>query len=171
MGGWRPFAKEPGTELHQLIIGCTMLCLLSAGVLVFWAFDGYRKWAKPRLFYRETSCTVLRKRLSPSGRLYTPEFDVTYLTGERRRNSATTESWNETFSRPYGETFLARFSVDHSYPCWYDPRDPRKVVLERYANPWWQAAGWALACCLAFGAFGFTAARRELSRRRRISRA
>ena len=34
-------------------------------------------------------------------------------------------------SRSGSEKVLARFEVGKNYPCWYDPDDPGRVVLER----------------------------------------
>ncbi len=42
------------------------------------------------------------------------------------------------------EAILARFETGKTYPCWYDPRDPSRVVLEkgvstaRWSSPVWE---------------------------------
>jgi hypothetical protein len=59
-----------------------------------------------------------RLKFTVEGRSYSPwaAYDVTDL---------------HTRDREHSEAILDRFEVGNEYPCWYDPRDPQRVVLAR----------------------------------------
>lgn len=59
-----------------------------------------------------------RVRFSLDGRTYSPwaSYDVADLHDSDRQRS---------------ETLLARFEVGQDYPCWYDPRNPERVIVAR----------------------------------------
>jgi len=89
----------------------------------------------------EHTCVVLKERIaenaSDDGTTYRPEFLVRY-----DFDGASYVAWAYDITQAYSsgragkQTILDRFEVDHEYPCWYDPNDPRRVVLVR-GYTWW----------------------------------
>jgi hypothetical protein len=62
---------------------------------------------------------------------YRPEFHIRYEVAGKTLEAHT---WriveSSSTSKTSQEKVLARFEVGQSYPCWYDPADPARVVLE-----------------------------------------
>lgn len=87
-------------------------------------------------------CTVVAKEVvegnstrRKSGRrrtVYRPEFHVRLDVDGRRYEARTFRitAWSTSDASDASAT-LARYEVGQSYPCWYDPDDPNRVVLER----------------------------------------
>ena len=115
------------------VLGCTFLyTFLDAWFLPTWR-------ANHRFI--EHVCTVRDKRLAEqtSGKqvLYRPEINIEYRLG-----TTAYTTWAYSLPNPFtaGQTdkqaALARFQVDREYPCWYNPADPREVVVVR-GYLWW----------------------------------
>lgn len=87
--------------------------------------------------YRETTCTILGKRLKESRaskgrRTYAPEFTFRYQVNGRDCTCTGYDSWPISSSgRKDKEKLLARYEVGKSYPCWYDPQRPERAALVR----------------------------------------
>jgi len=66
---------------------------------------------------------------------YRPEFHIRYEVAGRELEART---WriveSSSTSKASQEKVLARFEVGRSYPCWYDPADPARAVLEKGAS-------------------------------------
>lgn len=64
--------------------------------------------------------------------LYRPEFHIRYEAGGKSHEART---WRIVRSSSGSEAaqrkVLDRFEVGGTYPCWYDPADPSRVVLEK----------------------------------------
>jgi hypothetical protein len=57
--------------------------------------------------------------------LSTPDGMVPSVLGDRPLNSETLSEYSKAVDR------LSRFSIGKSYPCWYDPKNTRKVTFSR----------------------------------------
>ena len=109
----------------------------------------------------EGRCVVLAKRLGQShdedGPTYRPEIHVRYTADGRQREAWTYDIHGTyTSGRAGQEAILAGFAVGGQYPCWYDPRNPDRVVLVRGHN--WTAWG-VLAVPLVVLLVGFIGVR------------
>lgn len=104
------------------------------------------EWEVDRTFV-EGRCEILSKRLveeekrtrssrkSGSSRKrthYRPEFHIRY---EVEGQTHEAHTWRIVMSSSSSEASqqkeLDRFEVGKTYPCWYDPADPSRVVLEK----------------------------------------
>jgi hypothetical protein len=112
-------------------VGASVLTLMLKGFVV-------PEWRANRYFQR-TQCTVLKTRIASRqterGEQFRPEVLVRYDAGGVTLEAATFDI-HQTYSegRPEKEDQLARFRVGARYPCWYDPADPRTVVVVRGYN-------------------------------------
>jgi hypothetical protein len=117
--------------------------MIAVGFLVYFAVLGYGDW---RVYadYRETRCTVFGSALQTfEGRTrparprppasYKPVFAVRYAVDGTETFSAGYASPSAiNFNSAAGtEAVFARFAPGTTHPCWYDPRDPRTVLLAR----------------------------------------
>ncbi len=63
---------------------------------------------------------------------YRPDFHIRYEVAGKALEART---WriveSSSTSKASQEKVLARFEVGQSYPCWYDPADPARVVVEK----------------------------------------
>ncbi len=87
--------------------------------------------------YVEHTCRVIDRRIDEvpheDGSLYAPEFRLEYTV-----NGKTYALWANyeitdvhTSDRSRSEAIFKQFELGKEYPCWYDPRDPSRVVLKR----------------------------------------
>lgn len=76
-----------------------------------------------------------RRRAGRSGRtrtVYRPEFDIRHEVAGKSYEARTFRIVpSSTSDRASQEAILGRFETGHAYPCWYDPADPSRVVLEK----------------------------------------
>jgi hypothetical protein len=84
----------------------------------------------------EGRCVVLDKRLGQSqgedGPTYRPEIHVRYTADGAQREAWTYDIHGTyTNNRADQEAILGAFAIRGQYPCWYDPRNPDRVVLVR----------------------------------------
>jgi hypothetical protein len=77
--------------------------------------------------------TALEARSTADGPSYAPRFRLRLELGGRER-----EVWAKyevtdvhTLDRARGRALLSQFQVGQDYPCWYDPSNPDRVVLQR----------------------------------------
>jgi len=100
----------------------------------------------------EGTCSILGKELiaqqsrtSRSGKhtgksarkktVYRPEFHIRYEVGEKSYEARTYRIVkSSSSSKSAQEAILARFETGKVYPCWYDPSDPSRIVLEKGAS-------------------------------------
>jgi hypothetical protein len=72
-----------------------------------------------------SSGSKLRKR-------FRPEFRITHeVDGQSYEVSTYRIVQSATGSEKTAQKILDRFEVGKTYPCWYDPDDPQRVVLEK----------------------------------------
>ncbi len=124
-------------SLIFFVVGCTL-----TGV-------GYLKILRPEMevdrTFVEGRCTILGKSLETTERRvrrkhggsrrrthYRPEFHIRHEVEGQSYEARTFRIVNSSSSSQSAEeAVLARYEVGKSYPCWYDPGDPGRVVLEK----------------------------------------
>lgn len=89
----------------------------------------------------EHTCKVVGKKLAEKegedGTLYRPEFQIEYTV-----NGVEYRTWTYKISNSYSsgredkQAILTKFSVGNTVACWYNPVDPRQVVLV-LGYSWW----------------------------------
>jgi hypothetical protein len=147
---FRLFGKKRGdrrTGSKQL--GSFGMTLFWAGtLLVGWWFLGVvlthvlAEWQSNR-FFEENECVVLAKRVGtqPTGdhETYRPEILVRHVVDGTPYARWTYDiTWAYSHDRERAERALAEFRVGQTRPCWYDPRDPGRVVVVRgYTSYLW----------------------------------
>ena len=102
------------------------------------AYEDWRTYAD----YRETRCTVFgsevqsfenRSRSRDQDRSYKPLFAVRYpVDGEETFSTGYTTGSALSFNtRADTGSVFDRSAIGTTHPCWYDPQDPRTVLLVR----------------------------------------
>ena len=86
--------------------------------------------------YLECPCVVLQKGTkqttdSDGDTLYRPEVRIHYTVNGQPHDVWATRATSNYLPYPQAEAFLDHFQIGNSYPCWYDPQDPSRVVVER----------------------------------------
>ncbi|MEX0711665.1 MAG: DUF3592 domain-containing protein [Pirellulales bacterium] len=124
-------------ELGTFGFGCAYALCFAVGwgllalILVYWAIPELRV---NRDFVRHI-CRVTDVRLdrAPSGDTYAPRLHVEFeVKGKRYSVWAPYEITDPHMAdRDATRKILDRFERGREYPCWYDPRDPQRVVLSR----------------------------------------
>ena len=117
--------------------------MIALGFLVYFASLAYEDW---RVYndYRETRCTVFGSEIvsfehrSRSGdrersESFRPVFALRYMVDgvETFSTGYTTPSAINFNSRAGAGSVFDRFAIGTTHPCWYDPQDPKTVVLVR----------------------------------------
>jgi len=134
----------------ELLFFAAFFLLGIGGLVAMSAWFVIPEWRVNHEFV-EHLCTVLDKRIAEregsDGIVYRPEIKIEYeIDGE------TYVAWTYDIATVLGaansysggkedqQAILDRFGVDkenpREYPCWYDPTDPRLVVLERGYSGW-----------------------------------
>lgn len=123
-------------------VGAWTAVVIAIGFLMFFvaiAFEDWRAYAD----YRETRCTVFgseidsferrQSRSSNGGPSYAPVFAVRYPVDgvEVYSSGYTTGSALNFNSRDGAGSVFERFAIGTDHPCWYDPQEPKTVVLAR----------------------------------------
>ena len=127
-------AGEPRGDEIALFTG--LMALVGVGMLL--ALDFVPEW-RTNHTYVEGRCLVLDKRLGehpPTGKAvnstYRPEFFIRYrVAGRDYRVWAYKAVKVSSALRWPKEQVLDGFTVGQEYPCWYDPAEPTKVVVDR----------------------------------------
>lgn len=107
----------------------------------------YVYWLGPEIrvnyTFKPTLCAVVYKKLEQqpnlqpraTNLLYRPSILVFYTV-----NGKLYQAWTYDILRQYGDSkavqqaLLDRVQIGKNYDCWYDPKDPQKVVLVRGYN-------------------------------------
>lgn len=85
----------------------------------------------------EAACRVVDRRIDQDehqdGPVYAPEFRVEFTAGGKPFAEWVHYEITDihTSDRARSEAILEQFEIGRQYPCWYDPRDPRRAVLKR----------------------------------------
>ncbi|MEN6451363.1 MAG: hypothetical protein ABFC96_12800, partial [Thermoguttaceae bacterium] len=131
---------EGGFFAALLLLGCAGLIWLITTFIV-------PEWRVNQEFV-EATCWVLAKRIDEKpgkdGALYGPVLTVRYsVAGKAPVETESHYEVHEAYSssRDSAKAILDKFEIDvqgrkNRYPCWYDPVNPRLVVLA-LGYPWW----------------------------------
>jgi hypothetical protein len=105
---------------------------LGLALFAFFAWGMVLPGLRARFFFVETRCTVLDKRLFENDDTWRPELQIKYTVNGREYGGWTYDAAGSfRGGRPAQQAVLDGFVKGHQYPCWYDPADPRKAVLDR----------------------------------------
>lgn len=124
-----------------MLMGSWLAVVIAGGFLVYFASLAYEDW-RAYSDYRETRCTVIgsemdsfesRTRSGDQEPSYKPVFAMRYLVGDVETFSTgyTTASALNFNSRGGAGSVFERFATGTTHVCWYDPDDPKTVVLVR----------------------------------------
>ncbi len=116
--------------------GCALfgfLFLIGLSLFGYWAFSDYQIFTT----YKQATCTVTGKRVlsrkgsgSNSGTTYKAEVDFTFKANGRTVRTSGYDGWSIFSSGKSSKTDAIKpFQIGRSYPCWYDPQNPRKAIL------------------------------------------
>jgi hypothetical protein len=116
-----------------LIVGGIVLTAMISTLLI-------PEWQANHEFV-EHRCKIVGKRLAEEegkgGTLYKPEFQIEYsVNGTDYIRWTYTINNTSSSEREAKQAILAKFSVGDTVPCWFNPVDPRQVVLVR-GYSWW----------------------------------
>jgi len=127
----------------RLSVSAWAAVMIAVGFLVYFAVLGYGDW-RAYADYRETRCTVFGSALQifegrtrPStprpAASFKPVFAVRYaVDGAETYSSGYASPSTINFNSAAGtEAIFQRFAPGSTHPCWYDPRDPKTVLLAR----------------------------------------
>ena len=121
------------------LVGAWAALVIGSGFLFYFAALGWEDW-RSYVDYRATACTVFGSTVQSftggtrrSELSYRPLFAVRYdVAGVETYSSGYTPSSTFNFNTASSaRTTFERFVVGSSHPCWYDPRDPKTVLLAR----------------------------------------
>jgi hypothetical protein len=136
-----PLATTTTRTPTGILVGAWAAVLIAVGFLLFFvalARDDWRAYSD----YRQTDCTVFgseivsfesRSRSRDREQSYAPLFAVRYSVDGVETFSAgyTTASALSFNTRAGTGSVFDRFAIGSTHPCWYDPQDPRTVLLVR----------------------------------------
>jgi hypothetical protein len=126
-----------------IVLGSWAAVVIALGFLAYFASLAHEDW---RIYndYRETRCTVFGSEIvsfehrSRSGdrersESFKPVFAVRYMVDgvETFSTGYTTPSAMNFNSRAGAGSVFERFAIGATHPCWYNPQDPKTVVLVR----------------------------------------
>jgi hypothetical protein len=138
-----PLGEQASPQSSGILLGSWAAVMIASGFLVYFAALAYQDW---RVYgdYRETRCTVFGSEIqsfehrSRSGdrersESFRPVFAVRYLVDgvETFSSGYTTPSAVNFNSRAGAGSVFERFAIGSAHTCWYDPQDPKTVVLVR----------------------------------------
>lgn len=164
-------------DWSKRVVTVTLTIVLAAGAVCFvivgsWAYDDYRIVTE----FQPTTCRILAKRLleSRSGRrgsthlVYRVELEFEFFAGDTRVHATGYDGWPTYSAGKAGkEQILGRYQEGESYPCWYDPGDPKRAVLVKPNVALYALALGPLALILAAGVLVLKALQRYFDARER----
>lgn len=136
-----PLALPTTRTPTGILVGAWAAVLIAVGFLLFFvalARDDWRAYSD----YRETNCTVFgseivsfesRSRSRDQDQSYAPLFAVRYSVDgvETFSTGYTTASALSFNTRAGTGSVFDRFAIGTTHLCWYDPQDPKTVILVR----------------------------------------
>jgi len=152
---------------------CLLLGAVTLGLIVFWYV--LPQWRVNR-YFRETTCRVVvvpgvEKQEEMETTLYQPTIRYEYAVDQMRYIGHHYDLLGTRYAeRDKAEAVSVAFKMNETYPCWYDPLEPRTAVLSRGSL----LAYWALLLPVAFlaigvGGLGYTVWQFSASRERRAA--
>jgi Protein of unknown function (DUF3592) len=141
--GEAPLGESTPPRPTGILWGSWAAVVIASGFLLYFASLAYEDW-RAYSDYRETRCTVIgseidsfehRSRSGDSERneSFKPVFALRYDADgvETFSTGYTTPSAFNFNTRAAAGSVFDRFKVGSTHPCWYDPQDPRTVMLVR----------------------------------------
>lgn len=138
-----------------LLIGQTVLLCLS----VFFIFTTYTQNISPDKEVAErftiSNCKIVDKNMSVTRGLlkrYRADFEVEYLVNGSTFSGVTSANGRDfSFSSDYDaqQEYLNEFEIDRVYPCWFNPSNPKEVVLVLRHN-WFSTLPLIIPSVIAF---------------------
>jgi hypothetical protein len=136
-----PLASSATRTPTGIVVGAWAATVIAVGLLLFFVALAHEDW-RAYADYRETRCTVFgseiqsfenRSRSRDREQSYKPLFAVRYpVDGVETFSTGYTTSSSLSFNtRADTGSVFDRFAIGTTHPCWYDPQDPRTVVLAR----------------------------------------
>ena len=137
------FEGDPDVAWHHQNSGRTtfkamsIAFLLSLAVMPFLiseVVDDIRRFVS----YEKTTCIILDKKAGwlPGSRGGHPTIAVRYDAGGREIVSAGSLAKGASTRGTSAEKKIAPYEVGKSYPCWFDPDDPKRFVIRRGDFTW-----------------------------------
>jgi hypothetical protein len=133
-----PRARTPA----GVVVGARAAVVIAVGFLMFFVAIGYEDW-RAYADYRETRCTVFGSeidsfehrgsRTDGGNESFKPVFALRYPVDgvETYSTGYTTASAFNANTRADAGSVFERFAIGTDHPCWYDPQEPKTVVLAR----------------------------------------
>ena len=147
--------------------GCFYFAFFLLGLVLSVLFGYLMIWPPLRanLFFSETTCVVLDKRLAEQdgedGKSSRPEIHIEYTSnGVPHRTWTYDAAGVFTNLHDANRRTLERFQVGQRYPCWFDPAQPDRAVLTRHFT-WWCLMVLIPLAFLVFGACGLLVSKRS----------
>lgn len=136
-----PLGQQAARQPTGILLGSWAAVLIASGFLAFFVALAREDW-RAYTGYRETRCTVFgsevnsfesRSRSVDQEPSYKPVFAVRYPVDgvETYSSGYTTGSAFNFNSRAGVDSVFERFPIGSTQRCWYDPQDPKTVVLVR----------------------------------------
>ncbi|MEK6249488.1 MAG: DUF3592 domain-containing protein, partial [Planctomycetales bacterium] len=157
---------EVGLFAACLLIGAVVLALIVTWVVI-------PQWRVDRYFIKTTCRVTVRPssvaRSDTNATLWQPTINYLYKVNDKTYESSNYDLIETWYSeRDEAEAMASEYKLEHSYSCWYDPREPGTAVLLR-GNP---LAYWLLLLPVAFlaigiGGLGYSVWHYSVSRERR----
>jgi hypothetical protein len=155
---FRFYEKKRGNRrTGSRLVGRAGEALFWAAFLVLgciWLFYGFLTFVVPEWRvnheFAEHTCTVLDKRIGESkdqdgGAVYRPEVRVEYKVKDETYTAwtydihtiAPGDRMAYSSQRPSSAAAIEGYAANKQYVCWYDPANPRVVVLKRGYSGWY----------------------------------
>lgn len=136
-----PLAESATRTPTGIVVGAWAATVIAIGFLLFFVALAHEDW-RAYADYRETRCTVFgsevqsfesRSRSRNQEQSYKPLFAVRYPVDGVETFSAgyATSSALSFNTRADTGSVFDRFAIGTTHLCWYDPQDPRTVLLVR----------------------------------------
>lgn len=138
-----PLGERAPPRSTGVRVGSWVAVVIAVGFLAYFVSLAYEDW-RAYSDYRETRCMVFGSEIDSfdhrsrsnnrrQDQSYRPLFAVRYPVDgvETFSSGYTTPSALNFNTRADTGSVFDRFAVGTAHPCWYDPQDPRTVVLAR----------------------------------------
>jgi hypothetical protein len=126
--------EDPGRIKHRAMSIALLLSLAFMPLFLSSAIDDMRRFVS----YKKTTCTILDKKAGwlPGSRGGYPIVAVRYDAGRNEIVAAGPLAKGASSRGTSAQERIAPYELGASYPCWFDPNDPRKFVLKRGDIDW-----------------------------------
>lgn len=131
-------------EKQQIVKSGRQIALFMGQVIIFFLCLGYINFVyyetiapdeSVKDVFQPTTCTVMQKRLSEAGNLirsYRADFLLSYSVNNNQYQGWVTGNGLDlsfTTNKNSQQDLFDQYSIGENYPCWFNPADPRMIVL------------------------------------------